>query len=309
MKESAALQIFIRVAELSSFTAAADSLNIPKSSVSASIQQLENLLQTRLLHRTTRRVNLTQDGQVFYERAKDLLSDFDEIKNLFRNQHDETLTGRLRVDMPLALARDVVIPHLPEFVAQHPALEIELNCTDQRVDLIRDGYDCVIRAGELSDSSLICRAIGHYRMISVASSGYLARYGVPQSLADLDNHELVHYAAWPGTRTTGLEYIDPQSPEQVRYKPMTATLTVNNSTGYLSACLAGFGIIQVPESGIQSYLSAGILQEILPAYRPPTMPLNLIYANRRHLPRRVKVFMDWLVEKVKSRVIGHEVMF
>ena len=301
MNQLEAMQIFVRVADLSSFTQAADSMGLPKASVSAAVQQLEGLLGTRLLHRTTRKVQMTQDGQVFYERSKDVLADFDEMQTLFRNDQG-SLRGRLRVDMPLAVARDVVLPRLPEFLRTHPELEIELSSTDRRVDLVREGFDCVLRVGSLSDSSLIARPLGEYRVINCASPDYLAQFGTPTTLEDLAAHRLVHYVPTLGARSPGFEYADPNDPGRLLTQPMAGALTVNNSVSYLGACLAGLGIIQTPEVALRTYFASGQLVEILPHYRPAPMPVWLIYPNRRQLPRRVQAFMGWLEELMRERL-------
>lgn len=301
MKSVDAMRVFARVAELASFTLAADSLGQPKASVSLAVQRLESELGTRLLHRTTRRVQLTQDGQVFYERCRDLLVDLDELYNLFRND-GQALTGRLRVDMPVGVARDVVLPHLPAFLSAHPALELELSSTDRRVDLIREGFDCVLRVGTLGESSLIARPLGQYRMINCASRKYLARCGRPRRPADLHKHRMIHYAATLGSRDSGFEYVDPKNPERIVTVSVPAALTVNNSDAYYGACVAGLGIIQVPEPGARAALKAGRLVEILPRYRAAPMPVTLLYANRRHLPRRVQMFMSWLEALLRPRL-------
>ncbi|WP_215776427.1 LysR family transcriptional regulator [Paludibacterium sp. B53371] len=311
MNQLDAMQIFVRVAELSSFTAAADSLGLPKATVSLAVQQLERLLGTRLLHRTTRSVQMTQDGHVVFERSKDLLADVAELQGLFR-QAPATVSGRLRVDMPIAIARDLVIPHLPDFLRQYPALALELSSTDRRVDPVREGFDCVLRVGALLDSSLIARPVGEYRMINCASPAYLAEYGVPTSLADLSQHRLVHYLTHFGGRDPGFEYLDPGLPGTVRHVAMGGVLTVNNSEAYTAACLAGLGIVQSPEPGMRRYLASGELVEILPSHRPAPMPISLIYANRRHLPQRVQVFMSWIAGLLQSRSaldtlpVGHD---
>ena len=190
MNQLDAMHVFVRVAELASFTRAADSLGLPKASASTAVQQLENLLGTRLLHRTTRKVQTTQDGQVFYERCKDLLADVDELQGMFR-QAPQALRGRLRVDMPSGMAHSVVIPRLPEFLDLHPQLELELSSADRRVDLVREGFDCVVRVGTLGDSALIARPLGQFRVANCASPTYLQRYGVPRTLEDLATHRLV----------------------------------------------------------------------------------------------------------------------
>lgn len=301
MNQLEAMQIYVRVADLGSFTQAAESMGIPKASASAAVKRLEAVLGARLLHRTTRKVQMTQDGQVFYERCKDLLADVEEIQTLF-HRDPARLRGRLRVDMPLAVARDVVIPNLPEFLQTHPELEIELSSTDRKVDLIREGFDCVLRVGVLSDSSLIARPIGEYRMINCVSPEYLARYGELNTLADLARHRLVHYVANLGGRSSGFEYVD--SANSVASVAMEGALTVNNSISYLGACLSGLGIIQTPEVGLQPYFDRGQLVEVLPDYRPAPMPVWLVYPNRRHLPRRVQAFMNWLENLMQERLSG-----
>jgi DNA-binding transcriptional LysR family regulator len=301
MNQLEAMQIYVRVADLASFTQAAESMGIAKASVSAAVRQLEGVLGTRLLHRTTRKVQMTQDGQVFYERCKDLLADVDEIQTLF-HKDPASLRGRLRVDMPLAVARDVLVPNLPDFLSAHPELEIELSSTDRKVDLIREGFDCVLRVGVLSDSSLIARSLGEYVQINCASPDYLARYGEPKTLADLAGHRLVHYVSTLGGRSCGFEYVDSESANRVVSVQMPGALTVNNSVAYLSACLSGLGVIQTPEVGLKPYFESGQLVEILPDFRAEPMPVWLIYSNRRHLPRRVQAFMNWFEQLMKERL-------
>lgn len=290
-----AMRIYTRVAELGSFTATADNLGMLKSTVSNAVQQLENALGTRLFHRTTRKVQMTQDGQAYYERCKDLLSDFEELHTLFSASHSD-LRGRLRVDLSLAIARDIVIPRLPEFLAQHPRLEIELSSTDRRVDLVREGFDCVLRVGAIGDHSLIAVPLGAYEQINCASRAYLERHGTPESLEDLATHQLIHYTQTLGTRPAGFEYVDANG--NTACIPMQGIVTVNNSDSYRAACRAGLGIIQAPRVG--SYLGDETLVEILPDFRPPPLPIAMVYANRRHLPLRVKAFIEWMKHTMQA---------
>ncbi|HLT35764.1 MAG TPA: LysR family transcriptional regulator [Enhygromyxa sp.] len=294
-------RVFLRVAELSSFTAAATSLGLPKASVSTAVQQLEAELGARLLHRTTRRVSLTQDGQVFYERAQELVGDLDELAGLFQGE-GVALRGRLRVDMPVGTARDVIIPRLPELLDEHPELELELSSTDRFVDVVREGFDCVLRIGAKADSSLISRTIGHYRVINCASRGYVERHELPRTLADLAEHRLIHYVSRLGSPVDGWEYADAETGEP-RSIPMHGSITVDNSAAYLAACLAGLGIIQVPAVGVRAELERGQLVELLPEFRPAPMPVALLYPNRRHLPRRTRMFMDWVAELLQPHLI------
>jgi DNA-binding transcriptional LysR family regulator len=287
------MHTFVRVAEVASFTQAAAQLGLPKASVSAAVQRLEDSLGTRLLHRTTRRVQLTPDGQAFYERCRDLLADVEELQHMFVPAR-AGLRGRLRVDMPLGTASQLVIPRLPEFLLAHPGLELELSSTDRRVDLVREGFDCVLRVGPLAESSLVARPLGHYRLVNVASPDYLRRRGLPQTLDDLDHHALVHYVPVLGSRSPGFEWVDEAG--LPRFKPMAGPVTVNNSEAYLAACLAGLGIIQAPARAMRPRLERGELVELLPQHTGAPMPVSLLYAHRRHLPRRVQAFMQWVAE-------------
>ncbi|MBI3144037.1 MAG: LysR family transcriptional regulator [Pseudogulbenkiania sp.] len=299
-----AMQIYVRVAELASFTRAAQSAGLPKASVSTAVQRLESQLGTRLLHRTTRKVQMTQDGQVFYERCKSLLADMDELQTLFQHA-SAALEGRLRVDMSIGIARHIVVPHLPEFLQAHPKIEVELSSTDRRVDLVQEGFDCVLRVGRLADSSLIARPLGRFRLLNCVSPAYLASFGTPHTphtLEELAAHRLVHYVPALGTKSPGFEYVD--SAGEVRFVPMAGVLTVNNSEAYLAACLAGLGLIQVPEPGVRELLAKGQLVEVLPDYRAAPMPVSLLYANRHHLPRRVQVFMGWVEEVMRPFLVS-----
>ncbi len=294
-----AMRQFARVAELASFTQAAESLGCPKATVSATVQRLERQLGTRLLHRTTRRVQLTQDGQAFYERCKDVLADLEELEQLFLPT-PAALRGRLRVDLPVGAARQLVLPRLPEFMAAHPQLEIELSCTDRRVDLVREGFDCVLRVGALGDSSLVARPLGWLRQLNLASPEYLRVHGVPLSLEDLAGHRLIHYASVLGQRSAGFEYVDAAG--QACSLPMAGTLTVNNSEAYEAACLAGAGLVQVPVPGLSDLVAQGRLVELLPQFQAPPLPVSLVYAHRRQLPQRVQVFMNWLSEVMRPHL-------
>jgi len=292
MNRLEAMQIFVRVAELASFTRAADGLGMPKASASTAVQQLESALGTRLLHRTTRKVQMTQDGRAFYERCKDLLADMDELQAMFQ-QGPQSLRGRLRVDMPSGVARNLIIPRLPHFLQAHPQLELELSSTDRRVDLVREGFDCVLRVGALGDTNLIARPLGRFRLINCASPAYLRSHGTPQTLDDLAAHQLIHYVLTLGAKSSGWEYPDGAGYGSL---PMPGALTVNNAEAYEAACLAGLGLIQVPAVGVQHFIAQSLLVEVLPHCRAEPMPVSLLYANRRNLSKRVQVFMTWMAE-------------
>ena len=292
------LRTFVRVSEMSSFTLAGESLGLPRSTVSEHVQALEALLGTRLLQRTTRRVQATQDGLVLYERSKDLLSHMDEIEGLFR-QDAASLTGRIRFDMPNFLGRQMVLPRLPEFMALHPNLELEISTTDRRVDLQREGFDCVVRVGVQPDQSVVARRVCDFSMVNCASPAYLQRYGVPENLADLTRHRLVHYVGVLGSRSEGFLY---EVDGKLHRLPMAGSVTVNSTDAYEAACLGGFGLIQAPLKGMQSHLLSGELVAVLPQLNAPSMEVSLLYARQRHLPLRVRVFMDWLAQVIQSTI-------
>lgn len=295
------LRIFLHVAERGSFTRAAESLGLPKASVSLAIQRLEAALATQLLHRTTRRVQLTADGAQLMQRARDLLDDVEALQGMFRRDVTE-LRGRLRVDMSSGLARHLVLPALPAFLARHPGLELELSGTDRRVDVVREGFDCVVRVGALDDNTLVARPLGHLDVVSCASPAYLRAHGTPRTLQDLAGHQLVHYVSAFGQRPLGFEYFDGQ---QYRTLAMAGAVTVNSGDGYTAAALAGLGIIQAPRLGVRQALHEGTLVELLPHLPAEPMPVTLLYAQRRHLPTRMRVFMDWLAALFEQAVRTH----
>ncbi|MFK0096355.1 LysR substrate-binding domain-containing protein [Pseudomonas sp. NPDC090592] len=292
------LRTFVRVSEVSSFTLAAESLGLPRSTVSEQVKTLERLLGTQLFNRTTRRVQATQDGALLYERSKDLLSGMDEIENLF-SADDAELAGRLRIDLPTMMARRVIIPALPQFLQRFPRLEVELSCTDRQVDLLREGFDCVMRIGALQDLDVVARPVGQLSMRNCASPAYLARQGVPLTLQDLAGHQLVHYVRTLGARSAGFEYVQAG---EVHYQAMAGVVTVNNAEAYSAACLAGLGLIQVPAVGVAEHLQRGEIVSLLEGWQAPAMPVSLLYARQRHVPRRVQAFMQWLTALLASQV-------
>jgi DNA-binding transcriptional LysR family regulator len=298
METMEAIKRFVRVAELASFTQAADQLGLPKASVSTAVQQLENQLGTQLLHRTTRRVQLTPDGQLFYERSKHLLGEVDELTSLFQGD-DASIKGMVRVDMSHPMARNLVIPQLPEFLNHYPNIQVEVSSTDRRVDLIAEGYDCVVRTGELSDSGLVVRRVGEMLQKNYASPGYLDRHGEPHTLAELEQHWLIHYHVNSAERFDTFEYWDGGACRKI---PMKSRIAVNNTDAYRAACVAGLGIIQAPSLGARDLIDAGKLVEILKEFPAPAIPVSLLYPHKRNLSKRVRIFMDWLTEVLQQQL-------
>ena len=288
------MRIFSRVAELSSFTQAADHLGLPRATVSTSVQQLENLLGARLLHRTTRKVLLTQDGQAFYERCTDALADMDELQTMFQQTQASGLKGRVRIDMSTVMARNAVLPRLPELLQLHPQLEVEVSSTERRVDLVREGFDCVLRAGK-AELGLIAKPLAALRMVNAVSPAYVARHGLPRSLGELSTHRLVHYTSVLGSKSGGFEYAQGDSDKAIA---MQGQVAVNNAEAYQAACVAGLGLIQAPYVGLRELLASGQLLRVLPDFEARSMPLSLVYASRRNQATRVRVVMDWLARVV-----------
>lgn len=290
---------FTRVVECASFTRAADTLGLPRSSVSAAVIDLEARVGARLLHRTTRKVSPTQDGAAFYERCLRLIADVEEAEDLFR-QTSVGPTGTLRIDVPGRVGRLVIAPALPEFLAHHPQLNIELRVTDRSVNLIEESVDCVLRVGPLSDSGVIARKIGELPLINVASPGYLSEHGTPGSPDDLGKHLAVNYASPSTGRIEEWEWI---KDGEVHTFPMRARVTVNSAEAYIACCLASLGLIQIPAYDVKRHLQSGELIEVMPEYRAAPMPMALLYPHRQHLSRRLQVFADWLEQLLKRDIL------
>jgi DNA-binding transcriptional LysR family regulator len=293
----AAVRMFVKVAELASFTRAAEQLGLSKARVSTGVQQLEAELGSRLLQRSTRAVRLTLDGEQFVARARQLVRDADELSTLF--QAPSTLRGRVRIDMPQSLARSLFIPKLPELLATHRQLELLLSTTDRRVDVIREGFDCVLRVGKLTESGLVARRLGEMAMTNAASPEYLRRYGTPRSLDDLAKHLVVHYSLRLGADNPGFEY---RAGNAYRDRPMRSLITVNSTDSYNAACLAGLGIIQAPRSGVLANIVAGELVEVLPQHTCEPLAVSLVHAHGRQVPRHVRAVMSWIAQLLQPHL-------
>lgn len=284
------LKIFLRVAATGSFSQAADQLALPRPTVSLAVQQLEARLGTRLLHRTTRKVALTLDGQTLVERAGSLVDEMQDLEQRFR-PNSQSVAGRLRVDVPSRVARLLLAPALPAWLAQHPGLELDLGSSDRAVDLVLEHVDCVLRVGPLADSSLVAKPLGAMQLINCASPAYLARYGTPQTPADLAQHQAVHYNSPSTGRAAPWEWMEG---DRLHSLALPGAVGANHVESYIACALAGLGLIQIPRYDVQAHLRAGELVEVLPAFAAPAMPVHVIYLHRTHLSRRVRVFIDWV---------------
>ncbi|MGJ7609062.1 LysR family transcriptional regulator [Variovorax sp. LT1R20] len=284
-------RVFVQVAEMGSFIKAAHTLELPRATVSAAIQQLEEQIGVRLLNRTTRQVHLTADGAQLLERVRPLLADAEDVEHLFQNSQRQ-VAGQLRVDVPSRIARRLISPALPGLLRRYPRLQLVLGSTDRAIDLVQEGVDCAVRVGGLQDSSLVVRPLGHIALINCASPAYLREHGVPEKLADLaKGHWAVGYASPSSGRELPWECIE--APGKAQDLPLPSRVIVNNAESYIASCRAGVGLIQIPRFDVQHLLDRGELVEVMPAYRAASMPVSLLYPHRRQRSRRVIAFVEW----------------
>ncbi|WP_426690679.1 LysR substrate-binding domain-containing protein [Rhodanobacter ginsengiterrae] len=288
-----AMRLYTRIVELGSFTAAADDLNLPRATVTHAIKRLEARLGAQLLQRTTRRVRSTRDGETYYGHCVRLLADMDEVETDFREALVQP-KGRLRVDLPATLARLLVIPALRDFFARYPQIQLDIGTGDRFVDLVREGVDCVLRIGELGDSTMVGRRVGVLEQVTVASAAYVRRHGLPDSLAALqDGHLAVNWVSPTTHRAEPLEFMVGRKRREV---VLPGCVSVSGVDAYLGCCEAGLGIAQMPRYRIVDALKSGGLRELLPAHPPPSLPMTILYPQQRQMPARLRVFVDWLVE-------------
>lgn len=294
-------RVFCQVAELRSFHLAADKLELSTTYVSNVIRKLEQQLGCRLLARTTRTVQLTADGALFLTRCGELLQQAEQLSGMFRARQGQ-LAGRLRLDMPTGIARDLVLPALPAVVAAHPQLHIELCSADRKVDLVAEGIDLTLRIGSIGDDSLVARPLGFAAQAIAASPAYLARCGVPQDVDALSRHQMVHYVTRHGAQDAGLAVLQQNT---VRYVRLAGNLTVDNADGYTQACLQGLGLIQSPRLGLARYFASGELIEVLPDIAQPALPVSLLYPHRRHLTDRLHFALHWMQQLLSPYLTQH----
>lgn len=289
-----AMKIFARVAELGSFTKAAEQMQLPRPTVSNAIQYLESHLRVRLLQRTTRRVALTPEGAAYRGRCVQVLADIDDAEALFADVAAGP-RGAIRVDLPERLALHLVIPALPDFFARYPDIRVVLSATDRMIDLIEDGVDCAVRVGALADTTLVARRIGEFGQINCASRGYIEKHGLPRTPADLPNHLAVGFFSSRTGRDLDWEY---EEHGTLRTLAMRSVVSVNSAHAYLGCCLAGLGMIQGPLSSNEPLLESGELVEVLKAWKAPPLPVSVVFPHGRHLAPRVRIFVDWVAELI-----------
>lgn len=293
MDQLAAMRAFVRVVEAGTFTRAADLLRTPKPTVTKLIQSLEAHVHTKLLNRTTRRVTVTPDGAAYYERVLRLLADIDELDSGM-NMSQASLKGRVRIDVSAALALLIILPALPEFHARYPEIQIDLGVTDRPVDLIAENVDCVVRAGELTDQSLIARRVGELRFTTCAAPAYLARHGEPRHPSDLEKgHYVVSYFSTRTGKTFPLSFHSRGEAIELAGRYI---VSVNDGNAYLEAALVGMGVAQIPAFMAKRHLASGALRPVLTDWTTEPLPLHVVYPPNRHLSNKLRVFVDWIAD-------------
>jgi DNA-binding transcriptional LysR family regulator len=288
-----AMRAFVRVVESGNFTRAAESLDLPKGTVTKQIQSLEERVQSKLLNRTTRRVTVTPDGAAYYERAARLLNDFDDLESSMTNAQASP-QGRLRVDVGSATAQLLIIPALQSFCDMYPDIQVDLGVTDRPVDLLGENVDVVIRAGELTDQSLVARRVGMLPFVTVASPAYIKRYGVPQHPSELEKrHHVVGFFSARSRRPYPHQF---KKGEEAYELTLPYRVSVNDANAHFASVLAGFGISQCVTFQAEPYLASGELVELLPDWTSDPLPMHVVYPPNRHLSPKVRAFVDWTAE-------------
>ncbi|MCU6345964.1 LysR family transcriptional regulator [Enterobacter quasiroggenkampii] len=291
------LNIFIQVVEQGSFSKAADVLQIHRPTVSKAIQQIEHDMGVKLIHRTTRKLNITAEGDEFYHHARHVLAEVNDMMASF----SPTLPprGRLRLDVPLALAHAILIPNLKHFQSLYPDIDVVLVSSDKKTDLIAEGVDCLVRLGELQNSSFISRRLGDIRMVTCAAPSYLQQHGRPETLADLGQHRAINFFSEHSRDVMEWKFI--KDGNVVSLRP-AGNMLVDNSDILLSCGLAGLGIIQATFVALAPHIASGALEEVLPQYPSVSKPVSIMYPDRRYLAPKVRVFIDWFSEVLTMQI-------
>jgi LysR family transcriptional regulator for bpeEF and oprC len=296
-----AMRAFVQVVEGGSYTKAAQQMSLHKSTVSQQIQQLEDKLGTRLLTRTTRSVAATAEGRAYYQHACSILQQVDEVETLLRKGMGAP-AGHLRVDVPVAMGRQVFVPEIRGFLERHPRITLELGCTDRVVDLVQEGVDCALRGGQLPDSRLSARRVGDLRFALCAAPRYIDECGLPEAPSDLVQHVRVGYLPASTGKLRPLRLVrDGQTIET----DMPARFVTTDSGVALSAGLDGLGLIQLAEFVASHYLASGALVPVLPGWRCPSLPLHLLTPTARKRTARVQAFLDWAHALLLRRLGPH----
>ena len=293
-----AMEIFSRVAELESFSKAADRLGLAPASVSTAIRNLETHLGVRLLMRTTRKVSLTDDGRAYLERCRRVLAEIDETESALK-QTQTRPQGRLRVEIPTGLGHLYVTPALPAFSARYPDVKVVMTMGDRFVDLSEEDVDVILRIGVLEDSAMVARRIYDARFVTCASPDYIARFGRPKTPRELAQHNCLGYFSASLGRSARWTYR--KGKEEVIHAP-EGTVHMNNPEALVDLAVAGAGIICTLETGPLRAIREKRLVPILEDWEAPVMPVSVLYWPSRHLSAKVRVFVDFVTELFAKQV-------
>lgn len=286
-----AMSAFVRVVETGSFTRAAQTLHMSRTTVTQLVQQLEARLRLKLLNRTTRKVNVTADGAAYYERIVEVLAALEEVETSLPNA-SALPRGQLRVDVPSPLASMLLVPALPQFHGLFPDIVLDMGASDRMVDVIGENVDCVIRGGVITDQSLMARKIGDLRLAVYAAPAYLARAGTPvhpQELHD-SHHRIVRFRWARGS----FPYVMNKGGVTVRIQGQYV-LSIDDGNAYLAAGVAGLGVLWLPDYMAEKHVAAGELVPLFETWAIEPMPLYLAYPPNRHVSKKLRVFIDWVV--------------
>jgi LysR family transcriptional regulator, regulator for bpeEF and oprC len=289
------LMIFVQAARYLSFSEAARQLGMSPSAVSRAVQRLEERVGTRLLSRTTRSLSLTEDGARFYESCRQILSDLDEAESsLSRSQ--STPSGLLRVNLVPSMGRLHIVPMLPQLAERYPDLSLEISLSDRRIDLIEDGIDAVVRVGMSPDSSLIMQPLATARDVICASPQYLERWGIPKTPEDLLHHSCINHVVPQTGRVREWRF---QRGGQSFSLDVAGRFTIDHAESAVEAAIADAGVIQLYNFVVGEAISTGKLVPILQDYAPPGVPIAVIYAQKRYMSAKIKVFVEFMLELMK----------
>ena len=283
---------FVSVVETESFTAAAKSLDVSVAHISRHVNQLEERLGAKLLYRTTRKLRLTEVGEVYYHYARKVLDDLQEAERAVMEMEGRAL-GKIRITTPVYYGEYFVAPLINDFLLDYPQLELELNLTNETIDLVEDGYDLAIRLGTLDSSTMICRKLAHRTQYLCASPAYLAAHGIPQKPADLASHRCL------GSILDHWRFVENG---KLRNRRVGFAWSCNSGLVARDAALKGLGIVQLPDYYVQEELKQGLLVSLLEEYRLPDDGIWVVYPHNRHLSPKVKLLVDFLVTKLGARV-------
>jgi DNA-binding transcriptional LysR family regulator len=293
-----AMSAFVNVVEQQSFTKAAQILNLPRSTLTDAIKQLETQLNTRLLFRTTRQVRTTDEGEIYYQRCKYILDYINTTDHDFLAAKPQ---GILKIAVHGVFAAHFILPSLHNFLTEFPQIQLQLVESDRYVDMMKEGIDCVIRIGQLNDSELIVRHLGDIQQVTMASPNYLEKNGNPHSLEDLKSHFMVGFYSSARQKPLPLEFV---IDKKIKQYDLASNIQVNGANTYAAAAKQHFGIIQAPLYGYVTELERATLCQILIDYPVPSLPISLLYPSKTRVSPRQKVFIDWIVELFKAHPIS-----